>query len=101
MTMQTVLRPVNSHEISASTTTARNSTAFKNNSITLRSASDFYIKLGGSTVTATTTAGSGYDKLCKGGVDYDINTGGATHVAVILGSGTDTIYINEWSKSAL
>lgn len=100
MTMQTIARPKNSQEISASTTSARNTTGFKSNAIGLYSAtSDFYIKLGGSDVVCTVTAG-GYDKFCAQG-QHDIDTGGATHVAVILASGTDTIFINEWTNTAL
>lgn len=102
MTMQTTKRPTLTHEISASGTAARNTTAFRNSDISLYCADTaFYIKLGDSSVTATTTAGAGYDRYCAAGVYHDIRTGGATHVSVILASGTTTIYVNEWTNSAL
>ena len=101
MTMQTVKKPVNSHEISASTTTARNSTALKNANIHFYCSSAAYVKFGDSTVTATTTPGTGYDKYITAGVEVDLATGGATHIAVILGSGSATAYVHEWTHKAL
>ena len=102
MTIQSTLRPCNSQEISASTTAAENATSFKNSDITIYCATACYIKLGvDDTVTATTTASTGYDKFIPAGVLTDINTGGATYISVILGSGSDTVYLNEWSKKAL
>lgn len=101
MTLQTVLRPANTHEISASTTTARNSTAFTRSDIGIYCDTAVFVKLGGSDVEATTTAGSGYDMHIPAGARVDISTGGATHVAVITNSGSDTVYINEWTNKAL
>lgn len=101
MTIQSTLRPVNSHNISVSDTAAKNTSAFKNSDIRIYCATACYIKLGGSTVVATTTAGTGYDQYIPAGVETDIHTGGATYISIILASGTDTAYINEWTKGAL
>ncbi len=102
MTIQSILRPTISHEVSVSGTAAENSTAFTNGDITIHCATACYIKLGtDNTVTATTTAGTGYDMYVPASVTKDIRTGGATYISIILASGTDTAYINEWSKSAL
>jgi hypothetical protein len=94
--LEIILRPIRSQEIAVSTTTAR-SAALKRDEIQVFCSSDFYIKFGDSTVTCTTTAGTGYDKRCLAG-HYDFNTGGKTHVAVILGSGSGTLYLNELTK---
>jgi len=102
MTIQSTLRPVNSHEISATTSAAENATAFVNSDITIFCETACYIKLGlDNTVTATTTAGAGYDMIVPAGASTDIRTGGAPYISVILGSGSDTVYINEWTKKAL
>jgi hypothetical protein len=101
MTMQTVLRPTNTQVISVSGTAAENATAFKNSNITIYCATACYVKFGAdNSVTATTTAGSGYDIFVPAGQARDISTGGAPYVSVILASGSDTVYINEWTHKA-
>lgn len=100
MTMQTILRPLNGQKVSVSGTSARNTTAFTHSDITIRCETACYIKLGDASVVATTSDG-GYDRYLSAGVDFDMKTGGASHVAIILASGSDTAYINEHSKSAL
>lgn len=102
MTMQTTLRPINSHEVSVSGTAAENSTAFTNPTITIYCDTVCYIKFGADdTVTATTTAGSGYDMRIPASQLVDVSTGGAPYVSIILDSGSDTAYINEWTHKAL
>jgi hypothetical protein len=101
MTMQTTKRPINSQSISATTSSVRNGTAFKNADINIYCTSDVFIKLGGASVTATTTVGSGYDKLIPAGIPTDIRTGGASHIATILGSGTATVHIHEWTNDVI
>ena len=100
MTIQSTLRPINGQKVAASGTTARTATAFENNDIGIYCATDCYIKFGDSTVTATTTDG-GYDMLVAAGSRQDVRNGGASHVAVILASGSDTVYINEWTKKVV
>ena len=102
MTTETILRPAVSHEISVSGTAAENSTKFKNSDLRINCASTCYIKLGyEDTVTATTTAGTGYDLRIPASETVDINTGGAGYISIILDSGSDTAYITEWSDKAL
>lgn len=102
MTMKTTLRPTVSHEISVSGTAAENATAFTNTDISVFCTTACYIKLGADdTVTATTTAGTGYDKYIPANTLVDINTGGAPYISIILASGSDTAYINEWTHKAL
>lgn len=98
MTMQTTLRPMNGSdlELSVSDTTAR-SGPFTKSDVTIYCDTACFIKLGGSTVEAST---SDYDKYIPAGLPVDISNGGNTYMAVILASGTDTAYINEWSKKA-
>jgi len=93
--LEITLRPIRPQEIAASTTTAR-SAAIKRDEIQVQCDSDFFIKFGDSTVVCTTSA-SGYDKWCKAG-HYDFCMGGKTHIAVILGSSTATVYLNELTK---
>lgn len=95
--LEIILSPIRAQQISASTTTARNTNAFQKDEIHVYSTSDMYIKLGGSTVTATTSVG-GYDKFLPAGA-HDLNTRGLTHMAVILPSGTATVHVNEWTKN--
>ncbi len=102
MTIQTTLRPSFSHEISVSTTAAENTVPLKTNDLGIFCDTACYIKLGmDDTVTATTTAGTGYDKFIPAGVEYEIRTGGAKYISVILASGSDTAYLTEYSKDAL
>jgi len=96
MSLEIILSPISGQQISASTTTARNTTAFKRDEINLYSTSDMYIKFGDVTVECTTSAG-GYDMFLPAG-SRDLNTRGKTHMAVILSTGTATIHVNEWTK---
>lgn len=98
MTIQSTLRPKNGNdlELSVSGTTAR-SGPFTENDVSLYCATACFIKLGDDTVTTST---SDYDKYVPAGQAVDIRTGGNKYLAVILASGTDTAYINEWSKKA-
>jgi hypothetical protein len=100
MTMETILRPVNgsSHDISVSGTTARTTVNFTNTAIGFYCATAAYIKFGGSDVEVST---SSYDMFIPAGVRVDLKTGGAGYVAVILASGTDMAYINEWTEKQL
>lgn len=96
MSLEIILSPINGQTISASTTSARNSTAFKRDEINVYSSSEMYIKFGDSTVTVAATAGN-YDMYLPAG-SRDLNTRGKTHMAVILVSGTATVHVNEWTK---
>lgn len=90
------------HQISASGTTARNTTAFEtygdtpdedatHRVITVFCATGFHFKTGGSGVEAATT-----DHYVPGGIMVDIPMPiSHTHIAVILASGTDTVYVSE------
>lgn len=96
MTAKTIMRPINgsAHDISVSTTTARTTTKFTEPEIRIYCATAAYLKFGDNTVEASTSA---YDFYVPAGVSVDLKTGGAGYVAVILASGTDTAYINEWT----
>lgn len=98
MTIQSTLRPISGSdlELSVSGTTAR-AGPLSYNDITIYCATACYIKLGGSTVESATNA---YDMYIPAATRTDIRTGGNTYIAVILASGSDTAYINEWSKKA-
>lgn len=96
MTTKTLMRPIkgSDHDISVSTTSARTTVKFTESEISFYCASAAYIKFGGSSVTAST---SDYDKFVPSGVVIDLKTGGAGYLAVILGAGSDTAYIHEWT----
>ncbi len=98
MSFDFTFKPENGQTISASDTTARNSTAFTRDEISMYSSTHgFYIKFGDNAVAAASTAGK-YDRFCAAGVYHELNTGGNQYVAVILASGTDTIHVNQWTK---
>lgn len=98
MSFDFTFKPEKGEAISASTTSAKNSTAFTRDEVSLYSFTEgFYVKFGDSTVTATTSAG-GYDRFCAAGQYHELNTGGNQYAAVILASGTDTIHVNQWTK---
>lgn len=85
------------HAISASTSSARNSTAFNSNTrvISFYATTPVYVKFGSSSVTAANT-----DHYFPAGVYYDIAIGGGpaahyTHVAVLTLTGTGTVYVSE------
>lgn len=95
--METVLRPIkgSDHELSVSGATARTTVKFTNTCIGFYCASAAFIKFGVEDVEAAT---DDYDYYIPAGVSRDLKTGGAGYVAVILASGTDTAYINEWTE---
>jgi hypothetical protein len=85
------------HAISASVTSARNSTAFADETrvISLYATQPVYIKFGDSSVTATSA-----NHYFPAGVYYDVAIGGdetahATHIAVLAVSTSGTVYISE------
>lgn len=100
MTMKTNMGVVNgsTHQLSVSGTTARTTTAFTNTDIRIYCATACFVKFGDNTVTAST---SSYDVYVPAGQPYDLDTRGAQYVAVILASGSDTAYINEWTNKQI
>jgi len=81
MSFDFTFKPEKGEAISASTTSARNSTVLTRDEVSMYSATTgFYIKFGGSTVTAAATAGN-YDRFCAAGIYHELNTGGNPHVA--------------------
>ncbi len=96
MATEMTLCPKRGQTISASTTSARTGTAFTAPEIRIKCASDLYIKLGDSTVVATTEK---YDMVYfAADGPLDIKNQGHSHLAVIMSSGSDTVYVNEWEK---
>lgn len=94
MTMQTTKYPQRGStlDLSVSTTSAR-SGPFIRSDVGFYCASACYVKFGDSTVVAVA---SDYDIYVPAGTRVDLNTDGKTYAAVLLLSGTDTAYINEW-----
>lgn len=91
------LKASGAHSIAASTTSARNSTAFNIDTrvISLYATVPVFVKFGTSAVTATAS-----DHYFPSGVYYDFSIGGDkvghyTHVAVIRASADGTVYISE------
>ncbi|HNQ91348.1 MAG TPA: hypothetical protein PKI93_00280 [Alphaproteobacteria bacterium] len=91
------LKDAGSHKITATATSARNSTAFdaETQIVSLYATVGVYIKFGTSTVTATTS-----DHYFPAGVYYDFAIGGdgsahKTHMAVLRESTDGTVYISE------
>lgn len=91
------MKPLGAHQISASGTSARNTTAFNDNTrvVSVYSTGGLYIAFGDNTVTATTS-----DHYFPAGLYYDIAIGGdktlhTPHIAVLAESGTATVYISE------
>ncbi len=91
------LRVGRAHSISAGATSARNTTAFQDDTQVVSVYADVpvYINFGGSTVTATTS-----DHYFPAGVYYDIAIGGGrtghyTHMAVLRVSADGTVRISE------
>jgi hypothetical protein len=87
------------HTISATATTARNSTAFSSETkvVSLYATGPVYVRFGGASITAT--AG---DHYYPQGVYYDfaISGGGSkgpqnTHVAVLAAGAACTVYVSE------
>ncbi len=88
-----------SHAVTATTTSARNPTAFDANTrvVSLYATGNVYVRFGGSTITAATT-----DHYFPTGVYYDFAIGGGgkvgqfTNVAVLRADASDcTVYISE------
>lgn len=91
------LRDGGAHKITATTTSARNSTAFDSETqiVSLCATVGVYIKFGNSSVTATTS-----DHYFPPNTYYDFAIGGdgsahRTHVAVLRESTDGTVYISE------
>lgn len=96
MTMQTMKRAIkgSDHDITVSTSSARTTVKFTEPEIGIYCATACYVKFGDDTVTVST---SDYDVYVPAGQRYDLRNGGAGYAAVILASGSDTAYINEWT----
>jgi len=88
MDNRSVYTPVTPQAITMSAVSAR-STAISSNQFRMASDVPFFFKLGDSSVVATTS-----DNYSDGSLEY-IARGVATHIAVILGSGSGTCYISE------
>ncbi len=93
------LKSGGAHAIAATTTSARNATAFSADTkvISLYATAAVYVKFGMSGVTATNTdhyfpAGTYYDVAISGG---DVKGPHNTHIAVMTLTGTGTVYISE------
>ena len=93
------LRSGGSHAISATATSARNATAFPDDTkvVSLYATGAVYVKFGSSTVTATTS-----DHYFPTGLYYDFAVSGGdskgprnTHVAVLAASTSCTVYVSE------
>lgn len=92
------LRPNGAHTIAATTTSARNVTAFATTTkiVSLYATGPVFVRFGNSTVTATNT-----DHFYPDGFYYDFAIGGGdkgyqfTHVAVIAAGSNCTLYVSE------
>ncbi len=92
------LKSGGAHSIAASGTSARNATAFNDDTkiVSLYATSPVYVRFGASTVTAAAT-----DHYFPEGVYYDfaVSSGSkgakVTHVAVLAVSAAGTVYISE------
>jgi len=91
------LKDSGAHSVGSTAVSARNSTAFDSEVISIYATSDVYIKLGSSDVEATTS-----DHFFPAGVYYDIALGESqvgetkhTHIAVLRVSADGTLYISE------
>lgn len=91
------LKDSGAHTISASATSARNSTAFSTSTkiISIYADVPVYIKPGDATVTATSA-----DHYFPAGLYYDISIGDAstghdTHIAILRADTNGTVYISE------
>lgn len=84
--------PKNGQHFSTSSSSARNSTALTAALVTIHASEDVYIKLGNSTVTASS---SDYDFHVLAGSYFYLRTNGATHIAAIRVSADGVFYINE------
>jgi hypothetical protein len=98
MTTRSTMRPQRGSnlELSVSGTSAR--VALQAPTIGIYCETACYVKFGGDSVAAAT---NDYHIYVPAGQSRDIDTGGAGYVAVILASGSDTAYINEWVTTTL
>jgi len=85
------------HAISAGATTARNTTAFADETkvVSLYATVPVYVRFGGASVTATAA-----DHYFPSGVYYDFSIGGGavphyTHIAVLRVSGDGSVFVSE------
>lgn len=85
------------HAITVSGVSARNSVAFSSTTrvISLYATTDVYVRLGGASVSATSS-----DHFFPAGTYYDVAIGGdetghATHVAALQVSASGTLYVSE------
>ncbi len=91
------LKPSAAHNISSGASSARNATAFNENTriISIYASAAIYVACGDSSVTASSN-----DHYFPAGVYYDIAIGGDksahyTHIAVLQVSEAGTVYISE------
>lgn len=91
------LKSGGAHSIAATAASARNSTAFSDETrvVSLYATGGVFVKFGGPTVTATAS-----DHYFPSGVYYDIALGGGkaphyTHIAVLRATADCTLYISE------
>ena len=98
MTLQSTLRPANGKELSFTGTSARTTIPSDGSTVGLYADQDVYIKLGDSTVVASS---GDHDMLIPAGLNRDIQTGGATDISAIQKSAAGTLNVNAWLKSAL
>lgn len=97
MTIQSTLTPINGDDLQLSVSTSSARTGpFTENDVSFYCATECWIKFGDSTVTAST---SSYDIMVPALTMLDMRNGGNSYMAVIS-SGSDTAYINEWTKKA-
>jgi len=84
--------PTVAHTIAATTTSARNATAFQkpDGRLFINSDYEFWYKLGDSTVVAATS-----DHHVPAGIPIIIGRGMASHLAVIMASGSGNVYVTE------
>lgn len=91
------LKDDGAHSVAVTASSARNVTAFANETrvISVYATSDMYVRLGDSSVTASSS-----DHFFPAGVYYDIAVGGDakahdTHIAALRVSADGTLYISE------
>lgn len=91
------LKDSGAHSVAVTATSARNSTAFDNDTrvVSLYATAPMFVSFGDGSVTATTS-----DHYFPAGIYYDIAIGGgkagqSTHIAAIRESSDGTLYISE------
>lgn len=93
MTMQSAKRPIRGSDLQLSVSGTSARVRLYRSDVSIHCATACFIKLGDSTVVAST---SDYDRYIPAGATIDLTNGGNTYIAVVLASGTDTAYINEF-----